>query len=284
MRALFTLFTLSLLTLAVLSPARAQSQDSPPLPAPLEALSQEGAQVRYLGKTGTLDGWIAIQGGQEQYFYATEDREFILLGLLFDKEGKMVTLQQVQALQKEGGAVLDVLKATPDAAAAQEAAAAEGTDRAFKTPAEQMFSDIEASNFVTLGKTEAPVIYTFMDPQCPYCHAMMDDLKAAYIDNGLVQVRMIPVGFKEDTKAQAALLLAIADPAERWFKHLAGDAAALPVTPGINAQGVEKNLSIMQSWKMNVTPLSVYRAKNGEVKILQGRPRDLQALVNDIKG
>lgn len=254
------------------------------MPAPLETMAKEGAQVRYMGNEAGLDGWIAIQNGQEQYFYATPDREYVLLGLLFDKTGKMITLQQVSALQKEGGAVLDILQqeASTKGASVTDALPREGDiTKSLKSPSEQMFADIEGSNWVALGDPKAPVLYMFVDPECPFCHEFMKSLRKD-IDGGRIQVRMIPVGLKEDTRTQAALLLAIPNAQARWFRHLDGDKEALPVTPGINEQGVERNMSVMQSWKLNVTPLSVYRAKDGKVKVVQGRAKDLKALISDL--
>ena len=257
----------------------------PPMPAPLETMAKEGAQVRYLGREGSLDGWIAIQNGQEQYFYVTPDREYVLLGLLFDKTGKMVTLEQAGALQKESGQALDILKAeTPHSeASVTDKLPTEGDiAKSLKSPSEQLFSDMEASNWVMLGDKAAPVMYMFIDPQCPYCHEFMKTLRKD-IEGGHIQVRMVPVGFKDDTRAQAALLLAVPNAQDRWFRHLDGDKEALPVTPGINEQGVERNMAIMQSWKLNVTPLSIYRAQDGKVKIVQGRAKDLKALLGDLK-
>lgn len=275
------------LALVMSTPAWAQEtvKKEPPMPAPLEALATEGAQVRYMGNEAGLDGWIAIQEGQEQYFYVTPDREYVLLGLLFDKNGKMVTLRQVGALQKASGASLDILKAEPpkpQTGSVMDSLNKEEMTKAMKSPSEQLFADIEASNWVALGQPTAPVIYTFMDPQCPHCHNLMKDLRKDYIDKGLLQVRMIPVGFKDDTKAQAALLLAVPNAQERWYRHLDGDTESLPVTTGINEQGIERNLSIMQGWKLNVTPLSIYRAKDGSVKVIQGRARDLKAMIADL--
>lgn len=275
------------LALVMSTPAWAQEtvKKEPPMPAPLEALATEGAQVRYMGNEAGLDGWIAIQEGQEQYFYVTPDREYVLLGLLFDKNGKMVTLRQVGALQKASGASLDILKADPpkpQTGSVMDSLNKEEMAKAMKSPSEQLFADIEASNWVALGQPTAPVIYTFMDPQCPHCHNLMKDLRKDYIDKGLLQVRMIPVGFKDDTKAQAALLLAVPNAQERWYRHLDGDTESLPVTTGINEQGIERNLSIMQGWKLNVTPLSIYRAKDGSVKVIQGRARDLKAMIADL--
>lgn len=255
----------------------------PPMPAPLETLAKQGAQLRYLGRQGQLDGWIAIQNGQEQYFYVTPDREQVLLGLLFDKTGKMITMDQVAKLQKEGGEVLDILKSAPRAeAATPQSSTAGDITKELKSPSEQMFADIEQTNWVALGNTAAPVVYMFIDPQCPYCHDFMKSLRKD-IEGGRVQVRLIPVGFRDDTRAQAALLLAVPNAQERWFKHLDGDQQALPVTPGVNEQGVERNMAVMQSWKLNVTPLSVYRAQDGKVKIVQGRAKDLKAFVSDLQ-
>ena len=222
--------------------------------------------------------------GQEQYFYVTPDREAFLMGLMFNKDGKMVTLNQVQKLQLEEGETLDAFASPAEVEPSPFEAIASGeVDKAFKTPAEQLFADIEGSNWVRVGQPDAPVVYSFIDPQCPYCHEFIKDLRGDYLTNGMVQVRMIPVGFRDETRAQAAFLLSVPSPQDRWFRHLDGDESALPISSSINQQGVQKNLAIMQSWKLNVTPLSVYRAKNGEVKIVQGRPKDLPAMLADIK-
>lgn len=275
-------FLASLLAIVVMtSPAWADPQ----LPAPLETMAKEGAQIRYMGNAAGLDGWIAMQNGQEQYFYVTPDREYMLLGLLFDKTGKMITLQQVGELQKQGGPVLDILKAEPSGKGASVADGLPKEDailKSLKSSSEQFYADIESANSVPLGSSAAPALYMFIDPQCPYCHEFMKTLRPDILA-GKLQVRMIPVGFKDDTRAQAALLLAVPNAQDRWFRHLDGDKEALPVTPGINEQGVERNMAIMQSWKLNVTPLSVYRARDGKVKIVQGRAKDLKALLNDIK-
>jgi thiol:disulfide interchange protein DsbG len=255
----------------------------PPLPAPIQTLQEQGAQVRYLGRHNGLDGWITIKNGQEQYFYATQDGKSLLMGLLFDIDGKLVTVRQVKELQDKGGGVLDALaQAVPEDAAAAETRFKPLQNSPFKTPAEQLFSDVSATNWIVLGNPEAPVIYSFMDPQCPHCHDFMDDLKKNYIDRGVIQVRMIPVGLRDETRAQSAFLLASPDPETRWYKHLAGDKSALPVARGVNQQGVERNMAVMQSWKLDATPLTVYRGKDGQVKIVQGRPTKISDLIADL--
>lgn len=262
--------------------AMAQQQREPKLPPPIQTLQDEGAQIRYLGRDMGLDGWIAIKGGKEQYFYATPDGKALLLGLLFDADGKIITMRQVKELQEKSGETLEFLtEETPEKAASGDRFSKLPATE-FKTPSEQLFDDVSVSNWIPLGKEGAPVIYSFMDPQCPHCHAFMKDIKTNYIDNGLIQVRMIPVGFKEQSKAQAAFLLAAPSPQDRWYKHLEGDESALPSSAQINQQGVERNMAVMQSWKLDVTPLTVYRSKDGSVKIVQGRPQSIPAVLADL--
>jgi len=103
-----------------------------------------------------------------------------------------------------------------------------------------------------------------------------------YFDRGKLQLRLVPVGFSELSRAQAAFLIASPNPQERFLAHLAGDEEALPFRDDINTQGVERNLSYMQSWKFDVTPMLIYRNKDGEVKIVRGRPKDVPAMLADL--
>lgn len=258
--------------------ARAADKE-PDLPPLLKVLQDDGGQLRYLGQANGLDGWIAMKNGVEQYFYVTSDGQSILSGILFDKDGRHVTGRQVQALQEKSGDVMGMfVEGLPSRTEPQQ------TTREFRTPAEQLFADVSAANWIPLGKEGAPVIYSFIDTQCPYCHAFMKDIRRNYIDNGLVQVRMIPVGLNATTRNQGAVLLALPDPQAQWYKFLDGDEAALPLAPGINEQGVDRNMAILQSWKFDATPISVYRGADGQVKIVQGRPRDIGALIRDLSG
>lgn len=273
------LFSLALLTIA--APARAQDA-LPELPEALKVLADAGAQMRYLGKSQGLDGWIAIYQGQESYYYVTPDGQGFLMGLMFDKDGKMITVDQVANLQKQGGDVLDFLAAERPVPTLEDAQSQTAEAFAPKTPAERMFAEVENANAVTLGDAGAPVLYSFMDPQCPHCHDFMKDLRSKYIDKGLIQVRVIPVGFSEQSLSQSAFLLAAPDAADRWYQHLDGQEGALLAKTSMNTQGVQRNLAIMQAWKFDATPTSVYKSRDGEIKIIRGRAQDLNAILADM--
>ena len=97
-----------------------------------------------------------------------------------------------------------------------------------------------------------------------------------------MQLRMIPVGFRDETRAQAAFLIAAPNAERRWFEHMDGSEEALPAKSDINQLGVQKNIDIMREWEIDVTPMSIYRAKDGTVKIVRGKPKDLSALIRDL--
>lgn len=256
----------------------AQDAALPEMPEPIRNLVSEGAQARYLGRDYGFDSWITIKAGQEQYFYVLPDQSAFVMGLLFNPKGDLVTMEQVQRLRAKGDETLDALAADDF-----------GLDRRvdnlpdLNSPSERLYYDIENSNWVPLGTTGAPVMYAFIDPQCGHCHAFVDDLRSRdMLKGGKVQVRLIPVGFREETIAQAAYLLATPDPQGRFLRHLDGDEEALPAKSEISDQGVQRNLAVMQSWKFDATPMIVYRGKDGSVKLVRGRPKDIDALVADI--
>lgn len=273
------LFPLLFLCFLLFVPGVHAQQSLPDMPEPLANLAAEGAQVRYLGRERGLDGWIAIKQGQESYFYVMPDGKTFVMGLLFDETGQVITVDQVRRLQEQDGGALDAL--ADDFGFDPSDTTGRGDSYEFKSPSEQLYFNVENANWVPLGQPGAPIVYAFIDPQCGHCHAFVTDIKDD-IEAGRVQLRMVMVGFKSQTQAQAAYLLAAPDPQKLWFRHLGGDSEALPVIPEISQQGVQRNLAIMQSWKFTATPMIVYRAKDGSIKIVRGRPQDADAVIADL--
>lgn len=280
---------LALLAVLMISAAPSFAQTKTPVPEIPEALavlSERGAQLRYLGNEHGMDGWIAIYQGQEQYYYITADGKAFVTGLMFGSDGRPVTIEQVKALQEQGGEFLDLL--TDDSAAKPESLADVKAETSIvdsgkmSSPAERMFADVEKANTIRLGNATAPVIYSFIDPQCPHCHEFIKKVRGPYLEKGIVQIRLIPVGFIKGSPEQASLLLASPDAEARFYRHLDGDKEAIPTKEGVSTQAVQKNMAVMQAWKFDVTPLTVYRSRSGEVKIIRGVPKDLPGLIADL--
>jgi len=117
------------------------------------------------------------------------------MGVLFNDKGELVTVDQVQRLQASGDDIInEIAEGAPDAAVPS----TEGNNAAAGSRSEQLFSDVSSSNWVALGNANAPVIYSFVDPQCPHCHEFIKDVRGD-IESGAIQVRIIPIGLREDT-------------------------------------------------------------------------------------
>lgn len=260
------------------SPSIAKEDKLPPLPAPLKTMVNEGAQIRYLGRENGMDGWLFIKRGKEEYFYVPPSGDYMIMGIMFDKEGKAVTIKQIQELRKSEGDKIDTL--TNSVPSFRPSTIKKPVA---KSTSERLFEAVETANWVALGDSKAPYIYTFVDPQCGHCHGFINDLRKDYIEKGRIQVRLIPVGLiSSSSLKQAAFLLAAPNPAERWFAHLEGDEEALPIDPNVNTQGVQRNMGIMQDWRLDETPFSIYKSASGEIKILRGRANNPKQLLADL--
>lgn len=297
--AVFRSLLLAALALSVFSaPAVATEQKQPPLPEPLKNVVAEGAQIRYLGRDGGLDGWVTLKGGQEQYFYVTPDQQGIVMGLLFNSKGDIVTLRQVNELRSKEGLPLDTLAGippgalSPDGSAKPDAASVPDFSNpkdvmASVTPSkgDQLYQAVSSANWIALGNKDAPAIYSFIDPECPHCHDLIQDVrKSGFLEKGLMQLRLLPVGLiSEDSLTEAAFLLAAPNAQDLLYQHLDGKKGVLLADPNINTQGVQRNMSLMQDWKFDVTPFSIYKDKAGKVKILRGRPNDLKKVVMELR-
>ena len=280
--------------------ARAESAQ-PSVPEPIQNMVADGAQLRYLGKDLGMDGWIVLKKGQEQYYYVTPDGQGIVMGVLFNNKGDTVTLRQINQLRKKEGAAIDHLAGYPEVSAKQPDNPESGVPAASSTPdfsnpqaliksvvkpkSEQLYDGVAGANWIAIGSDKAPPLYVFIDPECPHCHDLIADIrKAGYLDQGLLQLRLIPVGvLSENSLIEAAYLLASPDPQKELFRHLDGEKGVLLVDKNVNTQGVQRNIKLMQDWNLTSTPFSVYRARDGKVKVLEGRPADIKKIITELR-
>jgi hypothetical protein len=267
-----------------------KTSSDPTLPKPLQDLRDQGIKMRYLGRDLGYDAWIAVQDGQEQYFYVTPDQSAFFLGVLFNKNGRAITLDQLQRLKGKNDPIFTDLVNAPSQKSDPVKAAAAG---ALTPPAkdvngkpassEQLYADVMAAHSFILGKQDAPEISMFIDPLCAHCKDMLQDLKKDYIDAGKIRVRVIPVGaVAPESRGYAADLLAARDAGDRLFRFMGGDIDALNPVGKASAAPIDENVNVLLKWKFAATPITVYRAKDGKVKLIQGRAKDLAAVLKDL--
>ncbi|HCK33449.1 MAG: hypothetical protein CMH32_06305 [Micavibrio sp.] len=163
----------------------------------------------------------------------------------------------------------------PDAASQQQSATLSKSDR--------LMQDMAGANWLSFGNAAAPEIYALIDPDCVFCRKAMAGFKP-YIDAGQIEIRLVPVGFTPKAKRVGALVLAAADGMALYYNYIAGKNNDLGKDVSINTQGVDRNMTVMDSWGFDATPMIFYRNAAGQVKIVKGAPGDYDVILQDISG
>ncbi len=120
------------------------------------------------------------------------------------------------------------------------------------------------------------VVYDILDPNCPYCHLLYNELQPDIGRLGL-QVRYIVVGFlSASSPDKAASILEAPDPLaalqknEQGFSrsHYGGISGTLP-TPRSRRE-MAQNLNLLKASGQKLVPTMVYRDRRGRIQIIHG--------------
>jgi len=226
--------------------AEAYQQAIDRIPA-LAQLRDRGARILPLGRAYGLDGWLAQgQNGGVEVYYTTPDGLGLIQGLLFAPDGSSETERQL--------------------------------------PGEGFLADVRNATWFAFGNANAPPLYVFVDPRCPFCKRLFDNLARNGIPDGAVQLRLIVVpALGPESLRQAALLLDADNPADAWRRLMAGDVSVVEGEPSEAAERiVRRNGDLTLRWQVDGVPFAVYRNVAGKVSIVDSEPADLPALLSDL--
>lgn len=271
----------------------------------VQAMKQAGVQLHYLGERYGMNGWFLLKENEVQIMYLTSDRRGLVFGAMFSVDGGNLTSQQVASLMERD----PVLKAKMESAGRQQVeiaqasgaipgqasgSAASGAPQnglpvptATLSPSEQLMQDVQAAAGVTLGSADnAPLLYMIADPRCPFCKDTWKELRDS-VEAGKLRVRLVPLDKtgKQGTENEklAALFLRTPQPLDVWNKLADGDAAALTGEADATAlKAVQNNFAMLEKWKFQYVPFLIYRAKDGQVKLVQGKPERMAAVLTDL--
>lgn len=272
----------------------------PDIPAPLQAAVNEGAQTYYLGEFNGLYGWVLIRQGRPEFFYQTKDGGAMVMGILFDGEGEMITAGQLAQLKANEGDSMFAMTGgaaslanpqpaptlTPQPAMINEPEVittgnATSIVPPILTKAQEMFVDLQAANWVTFGPNGKHEIFAFLDPDCTHCQQFAKSIKPL-VDDGTLKVRVLPIGIDPVSEQKAAMMLAGSDPMNRFIRYADGDESALQPPANINVAAVQKNKEVLLRYNFDVTPIVVYRTNGQAIRIVRGRPQDMNTIIQDI--
>ena len=141
------------------------------------------------------------------------------------------------------------------------------------------------STFITEGQG-GPIIYDFVDPSCPYCHALYENWQP-FIKQGKVTVRFVLVAFIKPSSAPKAAALLQSKNAQQALAHyeksFIGGTRALSRTVVTHSSSINlnANLELFHQIGGQVVPFTVYQNRSGALKRISGEltPSDIALLL-----
>ncbi len=236
----------------------ATSVRSQSLSAPIRALIHDGVTIKGdMPAPKGFKGYVGEYGGDAIPIYLLPDGTHVIVGTLYDAQGKDLTRTVFEAAIKPGlGPELwDQL--------GHATWFAEGTSRPTR------------------------LVYVFTDTECPFCHKLWLASRP-YLRCGATQVRNIVVAvIAPESLGRGAAVLTAADPASTWRAHerVFGHSPLKPlasVAPVVRAR-IESNEALLARFKAYGTPVTVYRDGSGKIRMIQGVPDEdtLRAIFGD---
>ena len=216
-------------------------------PAPIKALEAQGVEVLGTFKApGGLTGYAGMMAQQPLAIYLTADGKQAIIGSMIDAKGANLSQQPLDKLVN-------------------------------KPMTGKIWKQLENSTWIADGSKTAPrVVYTFTDPNCPYCNKFWNDARP-WVSAGKVQLRHVIVAILTDTSAgKAAALLSAQDAqaalTQHEMQHASGGVKPLSqMSEKIRAQ-LDANQKLMQQLGASATPTIFYKDASGNLKKMEGAP------------
>ncbi|WP_414039896.1 thioredoxin fold domain-containing protein [Acidithiobacillus sp. M4-SHS-6] len=153
------------------------------------------------------------------------------------------------------------------------AAASFAPNRTAATPA-QIWQRLKHARWFTQG-TGPNTIYLIFDPNCPYCHLLINELQALLKPDALT-IRYVPVGFLEPSSmGKAAAILEAKNPLqalwenEKGFTEKGHDGAIQEILPSAATEkALKNNLNILEATGQKTVPTMLYQNSRNQPRIV----------------
>ena len=222
------------LSLALLAAPALQAEE---LPKAVQQLQAKGAVIK-----GSFDAPNGLRGYAAEYqnnalaLYLTPDGKHVLVGSLFDEQGKDLSAEPLEKL-------------------------------VYAPMSKEIWAKMEKTAWIADGKADAPrKVYLFSDPNCPYCNMFWE--QARHIMVGIIR--------EDSPGKSAALLAAKDPAKALQAHEKAGKASklkALEQVPEAVQQKLAANMALMEEMGLQATPAIFYQDEQGNLQSQQGAPR-----------
>ena len=238
------------------SPSKGLAETSGELAPVLNVLQRQGLRIQgQFDAPSGLRGYAGEADGRPIAIYLTSDGQHALVGTLIDAQGQDVGAEPLRRLVSEPAS-------------------------------RELWDQLQNSRVVVDGREDAPrVIYTFTDPNCPYCNAFWRAARP-WVAAGKVQLRHVLVGIiKEDSATKAAAILQAKVPVQALTyneeHHGQGGIKPAASVSRQSQQALQENLMLMTRMGFQGTPAIVFKDAAGQVQTRSGMPQgaDLEAVL-----
>ena len=139
---------------------------------------------------------------------------------------------------------------------------------------------LQGAHWIAVGaRKPAHILYMFLDPRCPYCNALWQQIAAA--KRADLQVRYLLVAvIADDSRDQAAAILEAPRPAAALAEHEnrfdQGGLAAHAPRHAATGETIAANEQLMSDLHIRGTPGEAWVDANGGLSIFTGMPDAVQ--------
>jgi len=230
----------------------------------------KGGVVEFLGHSYGMDGWMLKDEKNNLQYVYTNPEGATIMGVMFAPTGEVETAKQIEEykVKKSGNqkALDTITRNSPD-------------------KAEMIYSSFERANWISIGNDKAPYFYSAMDMESKKSQAFIKKLMP-FIEQGNVNVRIIPIATSENSYYAAAALFSSDSPKETLFKYINGDEAILK-TIEIKEMALSKldiNAELARSTAIKGVPFNLYRRPiDGKILAISGIPDNILVLLADLQ-
>lgn len=239
-----TIIRRTLTTIMLLAGFNAHAAELPP---PVQMLVEQGLEiVASFDAPSGLTGYAARVNGRAIVFYVTADNAYLLVGDMVDAEGNNLTREHIETYLPG-----------PDLNA--------------------LWNELDKGSTWVAEGAEKPkqVVYTFTDPNCPYCHLLW--LASSHYHEAGLQVRhLIVATLSESSPGKAAAIFEADNPSQAFDNHQqrfeqGGLESQTEIALDTQAK-LQQNRQLMLQLGVSGTPAILYKDSDGNVQLQGGMP------------
>ncbi|MBK66696.1 MAG: hypothetical protein CMP22_01025 [Rickettsiales bacterium] len=246
-------------------------------------LIDKGVKLVPLGSEYGFDAWLMQYNDQIQIFYTVEGTNSAVSGFLIGENGENLTALQIAKYQAlSGNDLSDILNKSSKTMFSPDLMA--------MTPSERFYKDASEAKWLSFGSNtpydDENTFYIFMDPTQPqsidYFEHLMKRQKEG-LGNPFT-AKIIPIARTPESLDYLEKIYKHPKSAEMFYRTLVEDfplegnfVTSADLSLSVKAV-LAQNYDVLKKRNLEKLPLTLFKDKDGQIKLVSGMPKDLNEL------